>query len=422
MTLRERVLSSVRRRLGPDGLPLRLAFWDGAAFDLGPSPAVTMTLTRPAILRALLRGDVDRLAESYVDGTLLVDGRLQDILALGISLAERVGRNPWLRRLGAILGKRRFRHTRQADAQAIRHHYDVSNEFYALWLDRHMTYSCAYFETGAEDIDRAQEQKLDHLCRKLRLKPGERLLDIGCGWGGLLRWAARRYDVSGVGVTLSERQYAYAQRRIAEEGLGDRLEVRLQDYRDIPGESAFDKIVSVGMYEHVGRANLPLYFATIRRLLRDGGIALNHGITTGDPEDASLGPPGGGFIDRYVFPGGELPHLSRVVREMARQGLEVLDVECLRPHYAETLLRWVRRLEAARDQAIALAGIERYRIWRIYMAGCAYAFDRGWLSIHQVIAVKPDASGLAPRPWTRRYQYDATAPVRESGPLRWGDL
>jgi cyclopropane-fatty-acyl-phospholipid synthase len=285
-----------------------------------------------------------------------------------------------------------------------------------------MVYSCAYFQTGREDIDTAQAQKLDHLCRKLQLRPGDRLLDIGCGWGGLLTWAARRYGVTAVGITLSQRQYDYAKASLAAEGLGGQIEVRLQDYRDVPGEGVFDKIVSVGMYEHVGRANLPLYFRTMHRLLAPGGVALNHGITTGDPEGGSRGPPGGSFIDRYVFPGGELPHVSEVLREMARQGFEVLDVECLRPHYVATLLRWVRRLESQRTRAIALAGPERYRVWRIYMAGCALAFERGWLSVHQLVAGKPDAQGRLARPWTRRHQYLAEDAAVFSGTADWADL
>lgn len=422
MRLRDRVLAGLRRRLGENGLPLTLVFWDGSDYELGAAPRVTIALTRRALLPTLLRGDIDSLAAAYVRGDLTVEGRLQDILAVGIALAERIGRFAWLRLLDAVFARRRFRHSRTADAGAIRHHYDVSNEFYALWLDRHMIYSCAYFHTGTEDIDTAQEQKLDHICRKLRLKPGERLLDIGCGWGGLLIWAAQRYGVSGVGVTLSEKQHGFASRRVAEIGLAQRIEIRLQDYRDIAGEECFDKIVSVGMYEHVGRANLPLYFGTIQRLLKTGGVALNHGITTGNPDDGPHGPPGAGFMDRYVFPGGELPHIARVITEMARQGLEILDVETLRPHYGETLLRWVQRLEAARETAIALAGIERYRMWRIYMAGCAFAFERGWMSLHQVVVTKPDAAGLARRPWTRRYQYEPDDAAVLSGPLRWGGL
>ena len=305
MSLRRRVLDYLRSRLG--GLPLRLIFWDGGAFDFAPEPRITLTMRSRRLARWFLTGNMAALGGAYVSGELEVHGRVEDVLMLGIGLAERIGQAPLVRRLGPLLARRR-RHSKASDAADIRYHYDVSNDFYRLWLDRHMVYSCAYFITGTEGIDTAQEQKLDHLCRKLRLSPGERLLDIGCGWGGLVCWAAERYGVSAVGVTLSERQVEYAEERIRRLGLSDRVKVRLQDYRDIPGEAEFDKIVSVGMYEHVGIANLPLYFATIARLLKPGGLALNHGITSGDRDGQAQGPPGGEFIDKYVFPGGELPH------------------------------------------------------------------------------------------------------------------
>lgn len=423
MALRVRVLRFLAARLGPEGLPLRLRFWDGETVELGPAPKITIVLTTKALLRKLMLGDVDALGDAYVDGTLEVEGRLGDILSVGISLAQRAEKFAWLGRvLGPIGRLRRFTHSRAADAAAISHHYDVSNEFYALWLDKRLIYSCGYFHTGAEDIDTAQEAKLDHLCRKLRLTPGERILDIGCGWGGLAIYAAQNYGVSVLGVTLSAQQVEEARRRVAEAGLGDRVVIEQRDYRDVAGEGVFDKIVSVGMYEHVGLANLPLYFGAIRRLLKTGGLALNHGITTGDLNSGTLAPRGSGFIDRYVFPGGELPHVSRMVRETAAAGLDVIDMESLRPHYTQTLLHWVRRLEARRDRAEALVGPAKYRIWRIYLAGSALAFDRGWLSLYQTLAVKPDPSGYAARPWTRAYQYPPFDPPVLSRPLDWGGI
>jgi cyclopropane-fatty-acyl-phospholipid synthase len=426
MNVKVRLLTMLRGRLGPQGLPLRLAFWDGEGVDLGPAPKITITLTKPVLLRRLLTGDIDGLGDAYVDGSLMVEGRLGDILGVGTDLARRAGRVAWLGRAAGIAGKlaprRRFRHSRAADAAAISHHYDVSNEFYALWLDRRMVYSCGYFPTGDEDIDAAQEAKLDHICRKLRLAPGERLLDIGCGWGGLVIHAARKYGVEALGVTLSERQVEEAKARVAAAGLTGRVTIERRDYRDVAGEGVFDKIVSVGMYEHVGKANLPLYFAAIHRLLKVGGLALNHGITTGDPSGGTLAPQGSGFIDRYVFPGGELPHLAGFALDTARAGLDVIDVESLRPHYTRTLLHWVRRLEARRDEAMDLVGPEKYRIWRIYMAGSALAFDRGWLALYQMLSVKPDATGFAARPWTRRYQYVADDPAPLARPIDWGDL
>ena len=423
MVLRIRVLRFMRARLGPGGVPVRLKFWDGQSFDLGSVPKITITLTTPALLRSLMRGNIEALGDAYVAGTLRVDGRLGDIVAVGVDLARRAEQFGWIAQLSRPLVRlRRFDHSRSADAAAVSHHYDVSNDFYALWLDRRLVYSCAYFTTGDEDIDRAQEAKLDHLCRKLRLMPGERLLDIGCGWGGLAIYAAQRYGVEVLAVTPSARQIEEAHRRVSAAGLTDRVTVEQRDYRDIAGEGVFDKIVSVGMYEHVGLVNLPVYFANIRRLLRVGGLALNHGITTGKLDSGTLAPRGSGFIERYVFPGGELPHVSRMVRDTTAAGLEIIDVESLRPHYTQTLLHWVRRLEAHRSEAEALVGPDKFRIWRIYMAGAALAFDRGWLSLYQTLSVKPDAVGHASRPWTRRHQYVRDDATPLSRPLEWGDL
>ncbi len=253
----------------------------------------------------------------------------------------------------------------------------------------------------------AQEQKLDHICRKLRLAPGERFLDIGCGWGALPIWAASRYQARVLGVTLSRNQHDYAQARVRELGLADRCEVRLLDYRDIPEDEPFDKIASVGMFEHVGRKNLPAYFAKIARLLAPGGLVLNHGITLNAPGRRELGSGIGEFMDDYVFPGGELAHLSQVIAEMSGQGLEPADVESLRPHYAKTLWAWVDRLEAGREAAVAAVGERGYRIWRIYMAGSAHAFERGWTTIYQVLAGKPAANGALMLPATRDDLYTA---------------
>jgi cyclopropane-fatty-acyl-phospholipid synthase len=422
MSIRRRLLTHLSQRLGADPPPLRLAFWDGEVFDFAARPRVTITLNSPRVLRSLFTGNFGRLGDAYVSGELAVEGAVEDILAVGIGLADRIGRSRLATRLGTVMRFVPRRHSRSRDAADISHHYDVSNDFYRLWLDRNMVYSCAYFTDGGEAIDAAQEQKLDHICRKLRLKPGDRLLDVGCGWGGLLHWAATHYGVAGVGVTLSREQRDYAQAWMASDGLAGRIEIRLQDYRDVEGEGAFDKIVSVGMYEHVGLANQPTYFATLARLLKPGGIVLNHGITVTDPDGRPQGPAGGEFIDRYVFPGGELRHLSRVIYEVAKAGLETVDIEDLRPHYARTLQHWVRRLEANAEAAVAVAGPERYRIWRIYMAGMAVAFDRGWLSIDQVLAYKPAASGTAPRPWSRDYQYcdDPNPPLAKG--LDWRTL
>ncbi len=417
MKLRRRVLGVLRDRMSADPPSLRLAFWDGDRFDFAPSPAVTIAIHTPAVLRRLALGDMSSLGDAYVRGDLTVEGAVRDVLHVGLKIADGVGRSRLVQRLAPLAARIPGRHSRRRDAENVAIHYDVSNDFYALWLDKEMVYSCAYFGDGTETIDRAQERKLDHLCRKLRLRPGERLLDIGCGWGGLLRWAATRYGVSGVGVTLSREQHDYARARIAAEGLADRIEVRLQDYRDVDDRQGFDKIVSVGMYEHVGIKNLATYFSIVERLLKPGGIALNHGITTGDPDGHATGPAGGDFIDKYVFPGGEIPHLSRVIYAVSKAGLEVTDVEDLRPHYARTLSRWVERLEANAEAAQASAGVQRYRIWRMYMAGMGYAFDRGWLRLAQVVAYKPlNEAAMASRPWTRKALYGGEPEAAESAP------
>lgn len=394
-----------------EAVPLRLVFWDGEVFDFSDEPSVVLTIRSRSVLRSFVTGRFDRLGDAYVSGEIAVDGDVHDIIDVGIRLAERFGRLSRLAALGRPLRMLRFRHSKSNDAAAIRYHYDTPREFYRPWLDESMTYSCGYFPTGKEDIDAAQKAKVDHICAKLRLGQGDHVLDIGCGWGSLLVRAARSHGVSGVGITNSPAQAEHAQAAVREAGLKDRVEIRLQDYREIPGLELFDKIVSVGMYEHVGVDGLPTYFETIVRLLKPGGALLNHGIVTTDADGLPQGPPGGEFIDRHVFPGGELTNLSRTLQEIARSGLEAVDAEDLRPHYARTLLLWVRRLEEQREAVIAAGGIERYRIWRVYLAGMAHAFDLGWLSVAQVLAYKNADGRPAPRPWSRRYQYDPAAPA-----------
>ncbi|HUO44310.1 MAG TPA: class I SAM-dependent methyltransferase, partial [Burkholderiales bacterium] len=291
------------------------------------------------------------------------------------------------------------------DRRAISTHYDVSNDFFALWLDRQRVYSCAYFRRADDSLDLAQQQKIDHICRKLQLQPGDRLLDIGCGWGALIFRAVEHYGVRAIGITLSQNQYDYVRQQVAERGLDDRCEVRLLDYRDMPEHEPFDKIVSVGMFEHVGKKMLPAYFGKVGRLLRSGGLVMNHGLTSAGLHAGGMSRDVSDFIDRYVFPGGEIPHLSKEVELLARSGLECADIECLRPHYAKTLWHWVDRLEARRDEARALVGEKKYRIWRIYMAGYALAFQRGWVSVYQALAGKPLANGALALPLTREHIY-----------------
>ena len=382
------------------GLPLAIELWNGKRYQLSGDAPVTLRIPGAAAPKYFIGANLAKLGEAYVEGHIDVEGPIREVLRAAEGLSrflggDKKGRRPRLLNL----------HTRSRDARAIAYHYDVSNDFYALFLDREMVYSCAYFRTGEEDIHAAQAQKLDHICRKLRLEPGDRFLDIGCGWGALVRWAARHYGVDATGITLSKNQHALANERIAAEGLGERCRVLLQDYRDVPGEAVFDKIASVGMFEHVGLKNLPVYFGAIRRLLKDGGVAMNHGITAIDPDSRAVGLGGGEFIGKYVFPHGELPHLSLALREMCAAGLEVMDVETLRLHYAKTLWQWSARLEANIAEARRHTDEKRVRIWRTYLAGCAHAFEKRWVTIQQVVVAKTGDPRANPLPWTREHLY-----------------
>ncbi|MGH8675981.1 MAG: class I SAM-dependent methyltransferase, partial [Burkholderiales bacterium] len=271
-SLVEKKLAELKQKAA---LPLAIELWNGKRYPLSENPSVTLRVSGAAALKDLANPDLAILGEAYVEGRIDVEGPIDEALRSAEALSRYLGK--------AKDGRKPVFwnvHSRKRDAQVVRYHYDVSNDFYALWLDRRMVYSCAYFKTGDEDLDQAQEQKLDHICRKLRLSPGERFLDIGCGWGALVLHAAGRYGVQATGITLSENQHALANERIRAAGLQDRCKVLLQDYRDVSGEGEFDKIASVGMFEHVGLKNLPVYFGAIHRLLAPGGIAMNHGITS----------------------------------------------------------------------------------------------------------------------------------------------
>ena len=402
MILESRIEKMVGELKAGAGLPLAIELWNGKRYALGEHPTVTLRVPAASAVKYLAKADLAALGEAFVEGYIDVVGPIGEAIRAAESLARRLGGD----KKGRTPLLLRNIHTKKTDSAAIRYHYDVSNEFYALFLDPRMVYSCAYFKTGEESIEVAQEQKLEHICRKLMLKPGERFLDIGCGWGALVMHAAGRHGVKALGITLSENQHALANERIRAAGLQDRCEVRLQDYRELQGDGVFDKIASVGMFEHVGLKNLPVYFGLIRRLLTEGGIVLNHGITSIDPDSRSVGLGAGDFIGKYVFPHGELPHLSLVIREMGAAGLEVMDSETLRLHYAKTLQHWSEQLEANLERARTHAGEKRLRIWRTYLAGCAHAFAQGWVSIQQVLAVKSGNAGRHPLPWTRDYMYE----------------
>ena len=397
--------ASIEKRIaelrGRGEVPLAIELWNGKRYALAERTSITLRVPAARALRYLQEPDLATLGEAYVEGHIDVDGPIDEALRAAEAIARTWGRPSRGRKIPFIVNL----HSRRRDAAAIRYHYDVSNEFYALWLDPRMVYSCAYFRSGDEDLATAQEQKLDHVCRKLRLQPGDRFLDIGCGWGALVMWAAERYGVQATGITLSENQHALANERIRAAGLADRCRVLLQDYRDVPGEGVYDKISSIGMFEHVGLKNLALYFGAIHRLLCDGGIALNHGLTSVDTESRTVGLGAGDFVEKYVFPHGELPHVSLLLMEMSAAGLETMDVETLRLHYARTLALWSGRLEANRERARELAGEKRLRIWRVYLAGCAHAFERRWVTVHQVLAVKTAEPAGNPLPWSRDYMY-----------------
>jgi cyclopropane-fatty-acyl-phospholipid synthase len=397
-------LAAFKNRLAGIDMPLAVEFWNGLRIQTDDRPRAKLFIRRPSALSVFLNPKLGKLAEYYVSNAIDFEGNTSDMIELGNLLCS-TGDVRMHRTTFSGFWKRLQRRTSN-DRESIAHHYDVSNDFYELWLDRQRIYSCAYFKTEADSLDIAQEQKLEHICRKLLLGPNERFLDVGCGWGGLLFWAAQHYGVRAVGITLSERQYDYVKHQIEIRGLADQVEVRLQHYVDVPSYERFDKIASVGMFEHVGLRKLPRYFARLYELLRPGGLLLNHGITAGLPGNTrGLGGDISEFVEDYVFPGGQLVHLCKVIELASSSGFDVADIECLRPHYARTLWKWVERLDAHREEAVGIVGEERYRIWRIYMAGSANAFARGWISIYQVLAARPLANGTIDHPLTRTHLY-----------------
>lgn len=396
--------------------------WDGT---FGPDDAprqATLVLNHPGALRAMfLPGDEVALGEAYLYNDFDVEGNLETVFGA----AERLALSPpsWPQRLrllrqlrllpdesrreAALRGLandargrakvRGRRHSIARDRQAISYHYDVSNDFYRLWLDPLMIYSCAYFRSEDEDLNPAQERKLDYLCRKLRLRPGQKLLDIGCGWGGLVMHAARAYGVDATGITLSQPQVDLANERIRAAGLDNRCRVLLCDYRQMEGREAYDALVSVGMFEHVGAAKLPGYFARAWALLKPGGVFMNHGIAMRGSDKPRKGRS---FSNTYVFPDGELVPIHVTLQAAEKAGFEVRDVESLREHYALTLRHWVRRLEAHHEEALQYVSEPTYRVWRLFMSGSAHGFTTGRLNVYQALLVKPK-DGVSGLPLTR---------------------
>lgn len=405
----------------PAGIALQLP--QGQRLGAANAP-VKLAFSTWASIARLKAGQIGALAEDYVEGTLQLEGAMRDVMR---AVTKLLPGNPVQSDTGWWSGMlRRARslaaHTPAKDAAQIQFHYDVSDDFYALWLDPRRVYSCAYYRDASMTLAEAQEAKLDHICRKLMLQPGERFLDIGAGWGALLLWAAEHYGVDATGITLSKNQHAHVQRLIEQKGLGQRVRIELRDYRDMAEDKPFDKISSVGMFEHVGHANMGAYFGKIMRLLAPGGLVMNHGITAGGLENRQLGAGMGDFIEKYIFPGGELLHVSAVLEHLSRAGLEMVDTENLRPHYARTLWDWSDALEAqldvARQVLAADGGAERaektLRAYRLYLAGSAMSFEQGWISLHQLLATRPssdvrDARVLGAQsvyPFSRDYMYN----------------
>ncbi len=377
--------------------PVAVRLWNGERVAGSDNATCTLLFKRPAPLRhLLLHQAITPLGEAYLAGDIVVEGDVEALFDLVEYLRTYQAR--WSDRVRLLIQALRLplaggatvtgvaragRAEHQNSADAIARHYDVSNAFYRLWLDPEMVYSCAYFRDAGQPLAAAQQDKLDYICRKLRLSPGQSLLDIGCGWGALAIWAARHYGVQAHGITLSQKQHDYAVERVQREGLEQQVSIELRDYRDLPEDARYDRVASVGMFEHIGIANFPRYFGAVRRVLKPDGLFLNHGITndTGWQRTAITH-----FINRYVFPDGELTRISEVCTAMEEAGFAILDVESLRRHYALTLRRWSEALEAHRDEAVAEVGEATRLLWRLYMAGSAYYFEQGSMDVYQVLA------------------------------------
>ena len=414
------ITSIIENKLGSLPMPVSLQMPDGQ--KLGASDAaIHLIIKDSSVLTHFAAGQVGVLGEDYVEGKFDFKGSMHDLMRMAASVlpgspiddAQLGWLSGFVRRMISV-----WHHSMERDAKQIEFHYDLSDDFYALWLDPRRVYSCAYYKEPGYTLAQAQDAKLDHICRKLALKPGERFLDCGGGWGGLMLWAAENYDVDVTGITLSHNQYAYVNQLIENKGLKGRVRFELLDYRKLDETKPFDKIASVGMFEHVGKAQLTAYFSKLRRLVRPGGLIMNHGITAGGLSNTELGNGMGDFIEKFIFPGGELSHIHYVLQTIAQAGLEMVDVENIRPHYARTLWAWSDALEQHLDEARSLlstpSGERSIRAYRMYLAGCAMGFEHGWVALHQIIA-QHAPTGRADEldypadltyPWRRGYIYN----------------
>jgi len=397
-------------------------FWDGSCWEAEPGQPTryTLVLNHPGAVRAMFWPPNGlTLGEAYIYDDIDIEGDLEPFWQIGIHLRDRpwtiLRRLQFLKRVLQLPPSRRpraggpgraklqgTRHSPQRDRQAVSFHYNASNDFYSLWLDQRMVYSCGYFAKAEDSIDTAQEQKLDHICRKLRLGSSDRLLDIGCGWGALALHAARHYGAEVLGVTLSQRQFELANQRIRQAGLADRCRVECRDYRDLKDTGGFDKIASIGMLEHVGESKLSGYFRHAWNLLKPGGVFLSHGIARNPNHQLPKGPT---FFDRYVFPDGELTSIHKNLGFAEQAGFEVRDVESLREHYLLTLRNWVRRLTENAEEARRLTDEVTCRIWRLYMSISALGFRLGIVNVYQALLLKPYPEGESQLALTRADWY-----------------
>lgn len=421
--------ASFLNRLFPAPRRFGIRLWDGTELPGDGRPSFRLVLNHPGTLRRMFKPPIElSLSEAFILKDFEIEGDIffvfplmesittrsfsaGEIIRLGLGLFALPASGPVRARGRGPVKLRGAVHSRKRDRAAIQYHYDVGNDFYRLWLDQNMQYSCGYFPTGSDDLDSAQERKMEYICRKLRLQPGERLLDIGCGWGGLARYAARKYGVNVLGVTLSKNQKSYADEEIAQAGLQGLVAVELKDYRDLGNES-FDKIVSIGMFEHVGRNNLPEYFRLAYRLLKSGGLFLNHGISrrAGTWQDQQGFIQGrifgrGSFLQEFIFPDSELTPVSEVNVMAENAGFEVRDVENLREHYALTLRHWVNRLEEHYEAAVKITDEDTYRTWRLYMSASAFGFELGVINVNQTLLTKMKSDGKSSLPFSRADLY-----------------
>lgn len=352
-------------------------FWDGETLSAGEQPKVILRLKAETAAGRIIGSGFLGFGEAYMQGDLEVEGDLQELLRLGMTIKfDHVQPSLWkkLRLLPTYL---KTRNSIRRAPQDISHHYDLGDDFYALYLDGTMTYSCAYFKNCSESLDEAQRNKYEHIARKLMLKPGERLLDIGCGWGGMLIYAAQEYGIEGLGNTLSRNQYEYAKRTIHEFGLQDRIRVVLEDYRNLTG--TFDKVVSIGMFEHVGKQYIPVFMEKASKLLKEGGLGLLHTIGKDVESSSDI------WMKRYIFPGSYLPHLPEIAHAMGKTGLCILDVENLRLHYARTLDHWAANLEKNADKVRKMFGENFLRMWRLYLNASSAGFKYAESRLYQIL-------------------------------------